>query len=289
MRQLTPEGQQIIDDLAQRYGFSRAAVMSMLYSLTEGNGAMAQFNHPEFGGSGQWMQGGMITISDMFNNALKTKIGGLCYELSTLLARQPFMRQPASSQFQSQGSQQHSRYGASQQQHQNSSGPSGAVSLFVPAGSSGNWWPEDLGMPSATGAQNNIRYAYFPGTQRLAVEINGHVTVYDTLDHQISGVSQQQSIGGSLTLTSQFGLVNVADLPVISISGVMQQQKKPPAARAGVDRVTTEPTQKGTEPRSSAPEGDIFTAIERLAELKEKGILTEEEFATKKSELLSRL
>ena len=42
-------------------------------------------------------------------------------------------------------------------------------------------------MPSSTGAQNKIRYAYFPATRRLAIEIKGHVTIYDTLDHQISG------------------------------------------------------------------------------------------------------
>jgi hypothetical protein len=32
--------------------------MSMLQSVMDGNGTMAQFNHPEFGGAGQWMQGG---------------------------------------------------------------------------------------------------------------------------------------------------------------------------------------------------------------------------------------
>jgi hypothetical protein len=34
---------------------------------------------------------------------------------------------------------------------------------------------------------------------------------------------------------------------------------------------------------------DIFVKIERLAELRGKGILSEEEFAAKKTELLSRL
>ena len=43
----------------------------MLESVVNGNGAMAQFSHPEFGGSGQWMRGGMIMVSDMFNNYLK--------------------------------------------------------------------------------------------------------------------------------------------------------------------------------------------------------------------------
>ena len=75
-------------------------------------------------------------------------------------------------------------------------------------------------MPSSTGAQNHIRYAYFPAPRRLAIEIKGHVTIYDTLDHQISGVSQQQSAGASLTLTSQFGVVPLVILPVVSIDGV---------------------------------------------------------------------
>jgi predicted Zn-dependent peptidase len=34
---------------------------------------------------------------------------------------------------------------------------------------------------------------------------------------------------------------------------------------------------------------DIIATIERLADLRQKGVLTEEEFAAKKSELLSRL
>jgi hypothetical protein len=36
-------------------------------------------------------------------------------------------------------------------------------------------------------------------------------------------------------------------------------------------------------------EGDIFTSIEKLATLQSRGILTEQEFITKKAELLSRL
>jgi hypothetical protein len=58
--------------------------------LTDGNGTMAQFNHWELGGGGQWMQGGMTMVGDMFNNSLKAKVDGLCFELSNLLAQQPF-------------------------------------------------------------------------------------------------------------------------------------------------------------------------------------------------------
>ncbi len=219
MQQLTPEGQQIINDIAQRYHFSPNAVLSMLQAVINGNGAMAQFNHPEFGGSGQWMRGGMIMLGDMFNNGLKNSVGELCQELANLLANQPGLLQSGSFQSQHQGNGQQSSFFADTQQQTPSSGPTGPVSLFVPppAGSSGNWWPAGLQFPSSTGAQNNVRYAYFASVRRLAIEANDHVTLYDTLDHQIGGFSQQQSVGGSLTFTSQYGLVDVSTLPVISI------------------------------------------------------------------------
>ena len=54
----------------------------------------------------------------------------------------------------------------------------------------------------------------------------GEVWVYDTLDHQIGGFSQQQGVGGSITFTSQYGTVNLSTLPVVSRDGVAQ----PPAA-----------------------------------------------------------
>src|SRR5262245_6822996 len=205
MWQLSSAGQQAIRDLAQRQGFSIDAVLSMLQSVINGRGSMAQFSHPEFGGSGQWMRGGMIMISDMFNNALKGRIDALCRELAALVADQPVIL-GGSFQSQSQGSQQ-----------QGGSGPGGPVSLFVPPADagSGNWWQGDLGWPNRTGAQNGVRYAYFAQVRRLAIEIAGKITVYDTLDHQIGGFSQQQSHGGSLTFTSQHGLVDVATLPIV--------------------------------------------------------------------------
>ena len=76
--------------------------MAMLESLIAGGGTMAQFNHPEFGGMGQWTRGGMTMVGDMFNNALKAKVDGLCSELSDLLASEPVRWRPASSQSQSQ-------------------------------------------------------------------------------------------------------------------------------------------------------------------------------------------
>ena len=265
MHRLTDQGQRIINDLSQRYGVSNDAVMIMLNAVMEGNGTMAQFSHPDFGGAGQWMQGGMTMVGDMFNYALKSKVEGLCAELSSLIAsQQPNLFRPISSQSQSQGSQQQRGYGQ--------------VSLFVSgAGGRGNWWPAELGVPASTGAQNNIRYAYFPSSCRLAVEISGHVTVYDTQDHQISGVSQQQSTDASLTFTSQYGLVRIDNLPVIASERVTSQQP-------------VEATQPGAnDVFGSAPGGDIFSKIEQLAELRKKDILTEDEFSAKKAELLKKL
>ena len=303
LQKLTEQGQQRINDLAQRYGVSTDAVMALLQALINGNGTMAQFNHPELGGSGQWLQGGMTMVGDMFNHGLKAKVDGLCTELSQILGQQPFVPFPLSSQSQSPGGQQQQQQGGygslgrsweiplhqggQQQQQQGGYGSPGmvgggpAVSLFVPAapGSSGNWWPADLGFPSGTGSQNNIRYAYFANARRLAVEINGHVTVYDTLDHQIGGVSQQQGAGASLTFTSQYGTVPVASLPVVSIDGVAQNAPAQTATPAESEPYRAEPAQ----------ETDIFAKIERLAELERKGILSQEEFNAKKSELLGRL
>jgi hypothetical protein len=280
LRQLTDQGWQKVNDLAQRYGVSTDAVMTMLQAVVNGNGTMAQFYHPELGGGGQWMQGGMTMVGDMFNYGLKAKVDGLCGELSQLLAQQPFAPSPPPQQAQWQGGQQQSQGGYG------GTGPSnpGSVSLFVPSGpgSSGNWWPAELGMPNGSGAQNNIRYAYFANPGRLAVDINGHVTVYDTLDHQIGGVSQQQGSGASLTFTSQYGTVSVANLPVVSIDGVPQG----PATTT-----YPPPPQTSYEPprAESAQEADIFAKIERLADLQRKGIISQEEYAAKKSELLGRL
>ena len=284
MQQLTPEGQQIIKNISQRYNFSPDAVFSMLQSVINGNGSMAQFNHPEFGGSGQWMRGGMIMLGDMFNNSLKNSVGGLCQELANLIANQPNLIQTGSFQSQNQGTQQQNNYGGNQQQ-QNGSGPSGTVSLFMPppAGSSGNWWPAGLQFPNSTGAQHNVRYAYFATVHRLAIEANGHVTLYDTLDHQIGGFSQQQSVGGSITFTSQYGLVEVSTLPIISIDNEpVQKQAQPQHENANTQQIPI--NMQGAD-----KEVDIFGAIEKLATLKEKGILTEDEYSAKKAELLSRL
>lgn len=269
MQQFTPQGQQFIQDLALRYNVSTDAVVNMVYAVMNGNGTMAQFSHPDFGGSGQWMMGGMTMVGDMFNYGLKAKVDGLCVEISNQLLNQPGSFQPASSQSQYQSS---------------NNAPSG--SLFVSAAAAGQWWPSDLGSPSSTGAQNNARYAVFPATRRLAVEFNGQTTIYDTLDHSIGGVSQQQGSNDSMTFNSQYGVVNVSSLPVISLNGYAPQ---PPAAHFRPSQFTEGLAEVPSFAPPAAFDGDVFAKIERLADLFEKGVLTEREFTTKKAELLSQI
>lgn len=274
MQELTPEGRQFVAELQQRYGVSGDAVMTLLRALVAGHGTMAQFNHPELGGLGQWSQGGMIMIGDMFNNQLKARVDGLCSELAARL-RELNPLTAATTQTQSQG-------GVVTGQ---------GASLFVAGsgGSSGNWWPAELGQPASAGSQNNLRYAYFPAARRLAIQVDGRTTLYDTGDHQIGGVSQQQGGGSSLTFTSQHGTVRLTDLPVVSSAGPTTAASAAPAASTGSSISAAGPT--GVAPAAAAPPStdDVFTKLERLAEMKQKGILSEEEFASAKAELLRRL
>ncbi len=76
------------------------------------------------------------------------------------------------------------------------------------------WWPESLGTsPNSEGGQNEMRYAYFGDKHRLAVDTGSGVGVYDTGDHEISGVQQRQDGGGKkIVFTSQQGEVDLAAL-----------------------------------------------------------------------------
>ena len=274
MQNLTPEGLRIVTDAAKRHGVSLDGALVLLDALARGNGRQAQFNHPDLGGMGQWSQGGMIMIGDMFNQGLKYRVDALCNELAGILHVQPLTDSKAES---------------SQSQTQSSGCE---FSLFVAGdGSASQWWPAELGSPASTGAQNDLRYACFPGSRRLAIQQGGQVRVYDTGEHSISGFSQQQGRDQSLTFTSQYGLVRVADLVLVVPEG---DHRNP--APSGSAPLPAQAPQSETRPAPTAPPPaaqpameDVVKTIERLAELRQKNILTEEEFASKKAELLSRL
>jgi hypothetical protein len=240
--QLTSEGRALAEDVARRHNVGLDAVLVLLEALQRGGGTQAQFSHPDLGGMGQWSRGGMIMVGDMFNSALKARVDQLCLDLSDLLrSHHLFVAE---------------RHGA----------PSYG----------GAWWPEDFGVPSSTGSQNDMRYAFFPETRRLALQQRGVTTTYDTGDHRITGVSQQQSGTQNLTFTSQYGAVRLYELGLI-------------AEPRGIDQPA--PTQHPTaRSRQAEPEeADVFAKIERLHALNQKGVLSDTEYSAKKKELLDRL
>jgi hypothetical protein len=133
---------------------------------------------------GQWAGGNMIMIGDMFNHGLKDRVAKICQAIASHLNDFP-------------------------EDVQSSGVTKGADTL------SNNWWPADFGVPSAAGAQNNMRYACFPNIHGLVIEREGQLTIYDTGAHCLSGFSQQQSSGQSLTFTSQNGPVYVEAFRVV--------------------------------------------------------------------------
>jgi hypothetical protein len=154
---------------------------------------------------------------------------------------------------------------------------------------SSNWWPADLGVPSSAGGQNDARYAIFPSTRRLATQINGVTKVYDTGDHRIGGVQQQQGgRHGSVTFTSQLGTFDVSALHEL---GAQRMADTPAAAPAPAEPPAPPPATGSPVSHSETPDDTnaIISAIESLAGLHQRGILSDEEFAAKKTELLGRL
>ena len=281
MPRLTEEGQKVIADVAARHGISVDAATHMLIAVSAGHGTQAQFNHPEFGGMGQWSQGGMTMVGDMFNNALKAQVDSLCADLSGIVLNHSLFAAPVSSQSQTQSQ------GAGQ-------GVSG-VSLFVEDAAE---WPADLGQPASVGTQNDVRYAYFPEKRRLAIKVGGRTRVYDTGEHRITGFGQAQGGGQSLSFTSQLGLVHVAELPVVGDDPVTRSTPSDPSESGAAEQPASRPAASLAQTARPAPvQGDsqtmsdeqIFSRIERLADLFQKGILNETEFEAKKAELLARL
>lgn len=264
MKTTSGAGSQTVEQIAQRHGFSVEATRHMLDAVRRGNGSMAQFGHAEFAGSGQWMHGGMTMVSDLFNHDLKRRVAALCEELAGVVsgeARQARRSEPGAA-----------------------SGVSSEPSASRPA-TSADWWPGDLGRPNSTGSQNDMRYAWFADARRLAIRRGGEVAVYDTQDHRISGVSQQQGGADSVSFSSQHGPVSLDSLPRVDASTAA------PPARAELRATHTTSTAGAAadSPAGKPSSGNPIALIEQLATLRDKGVLSAEEFNAKKAELLGRL
>jgi len=256
MSNLTANGRAAISDIARRYGLTEGAVEHMARAVANGGGTMAQFNVQELGGSGQWMAGGMTMVGDMFNMGLQNTVSNLCGELSNAMASTLFFEQAKSSM-----------------------------------GSS--VWPEWLGQPASSGGQNQSRYAYFPQARRLAFDHGdgGAIILLDTGDHQIGGFSQQQSglsdPFGGVSVSSQFGQFALSSFPVVGQDA--QPQANTQQINQPVEEMPFVQQPVPEQPQMSNNGDDILGTISRLAQLRDAGALSEDEFATKKSELLSRL
>lgn len=284
MALLTSYGQQVVHDVSSRYGVSQDAVQTLLIAVNNGGGTQAQFSHTELGGMGQWSMGGMTMVGDMFNNGLKYTVDQLCTELSNAMANGMLFQPPPPPRYAP----------ASRQSQSQSSGGDMGASFSLANGFASSAWPAELGYPSSTGSQNNLRYAVFPDTRRLAIDVNGLITVYDIGDHQIGGFSQQQGGDQSMTFTSQYGVVRVADLPTVQMGEVSPSPEPPPQMvqpEPYADQ-TPAPAPVAPVPQAPVPMGnsaEIFALIEQVANLHKQGILSDAEFESKKSELLARI
>ena len=103
-------------------------------------------------------------------------------------------------------------------------------------------------------------------------------------------MSQQQGADQTLTFVSQHGLVELRDLPVVEPGRRSSLPDTPQKGTASEPEPSACDAAGAAPPKAShVPSEDIFSTLERLAELHKKGVLTEEEFAGKKAELLARI
>ena len=276
-----------LDEVARRHGVGPETARALFDALVAGGGTMAQFDIPELGGMGQWSRGGMTMVGGMFDAGLKARVGALCSDLASLVrggpapgheaAQAPAAAHAGSAQPAPSAGTGQPLSGQAQSQVQ------GAGQPVAPPGG-GGWWPAELGSPSSSGAQNDMRYAYFPDARRLAVQQDGRLGLYDTGEHRITGVSQRQGGTRSLAFTGQHGPVSLDALRRVETGEARPAPSAPPPAGSGAPVSPPPPA-----PAAPAAADDPLATIERLAELRQGGILTEEEFAAAKAEQLRRL
>lgn len=127
---------------------------------------------------GQWMAGGMLMIGDMFNHQLRAMVDDLCRDVADAIRSAPPQAEPETDV----------------------------------AKIRSEWWPAELGTPGSAGRQNAMRYAIFPAAKRLVIDDNGSISIYDTGEHVLSGVGQQQSDSQTLAFSGAAGPVSLTEL-----------------------------------------------------------------------------
>ena len=239
----------------------------MLFAVHAGGGTMAQFSIPELGGSGQWMRGGMTMVGDMFDNALKARVDALCGELAQLLTTTTVF--PASATGAAAGSP---RPTGGRQSSACRARPAPRTMRATPSSPARGGWPS-----RSTASQ---RFST-PGSTASVACSNSRAA--DT----VRWVSPASSAPSRCPRCPS------------SASSRWPRLRSPRPPRS--TRVSTSPRrrrnrhQRHQHRHPSGPHGGsgdpatIVAAIESLAGLHQRGILSDDEFAAKKAELLARL
>jgi hypothetical protein len=106
---------------------------------------------------------------------------------------------------------------------------------------------------------------------------------------------QQGGPSGSLSFSSQFGTFTVDSLPVVSPAPghLPETPPSPNQSNAGPPATLQPPQGFSPTPPPGAPgpqsQNEILATLERLSDLHQRGVLSEDEFRSKKAELLNRL
>ena len=193
----------------------------------------------------------MLMLSDRFDSGLRRRVEQLCEALAAWVVRDADVAAGDSHQRESQTSNDVTRVQDSPD--------------LAYATRRETWSPASLGSPASSGVQNDARDAWFADSHRLAIDLGHGVAIYDTGDHVIGGVSQQQGARGTVTFVGQHGTVDVERLPRVE-----------------------RPARPIVEPAAER-EADPFVVLEKLAALHARGILDDAEFAAMKVELPARI
>jgi hypothetical protein len=185
----------VIPEIAARYLVPEEKVREIHRQLQANHATQCQFECSELGGPVQWMPG-MVMTSRWDDHALRARVDGLCSELCAIV-RGSETAAPAAFK-------------------RDADAPPAASRVDLPAGES--WWPAALGQPSSSGAQNGVRYAYFPDKQRLLLQQGARIDAYDTGEHRLTGVSQQQGHSRSITFSTPEGPVPVEHLKCVPLA-----------------------------------------------------------------------
>jgi hypothetical protein len=73
-----------------------------------------------------------------------------------------------------------------------------------------DWWPVDFGKAGMQARQNDLEYAWFPNSNRLAVRQNGAVAMYDLGGLNFRGIGAQS---GAVVVHTDSGPRSLSELP----------------------------------------------------------------------------